>query len=49
MTDRKKSTAGFWITVALVGVLVGCPLSVGPAYWLQSPTGPVPVETVNPR
>ncbi len=26
MTDRKKPTAGFWITVALVTVLVGYPL-----------------------
>jgi len=27
MTDRKKPTAGFWITVALVAVLVGYPLA----------------------
>jgi hypothetical protein len=34
MTDRKKPTAGFWITVALVAVLVLYPLSFGPACWL---------------
>ena len=34
MTDRKKPTAGFWIIVALVAVLVGYPLSFGPAVWL---------------
>ena len=32
-SDRKKPTAGFWITVALVAVLVGYPLSFGPAGW----------------
>jgi hypothetical protein len=36
MTDRKKPTAGFWITVALVAALVGYPLSFGPACWLGS-------------
>ena len=30
MTSRKP-TAGFWITMALVAVLVGYPLSFGPA------------------
>jgi hypothetical protein len=35
MTDRKKPTAGFWVTVALVGVLVAYPLSFGPACWLS--------------
>jgi hypothetical protein len=35
MTDRKP-TAGFWITVALVAVLVGYPLSFGPACWIAS-------------
>ncbi len=29
MTDSKKPTAGFWITVALVAALVGYPLSFG--------------------
>ena len=33
-SDRKKPTAGFWITVALVAVLVGYPLSFGPACWI---------------
>ena len=32
--DRKKPAAGFWITVALVVVLVGYPISFGPACWL---------------
>jgi hypothetical protein len=35
-SDRKKPTAGFWITVALATVLVGYPLSFGPACWLVS-------------
>jgi hypothetical protein len=39
MTDRKKPTAGFWITVALVAVLVGYPLSFGPACWVSSHLG----------
>ncbi len=34
MTDCKKPTSGFWITVALVGVLAAYPLSFGPAVWL---------------
>ncbi len=34
MTDRKKPTAGFWITLALVAVLVGYPLSFGVTRWL---------------
>jgi hypothetical protein len=33
MTDRKKPTAGFWITVALVAVLA-YPLSAGPSLWI---------------
>jgi hypothetical protein len=33
-TSRKRPTAAFWITVALVAVLVGYPLSFGPAWWL---------------
>ena len=36
MTDRKKPTAGFWITVALVAALVAYPLSFGPACWITS-------------
>ncbi len=31
-----KPTAGFWISVALLTVLVGYPLSMGPACWLTS-------------
>jgi hypothetical protein len=36
MTDREKPSAGFWITVTLVAVLVGYPLSFGPACWVTS-------------
>ena len=38
MTDdqNKKPTAGFWITVALLAVLLLYPLSLGPACWLSS-------------
>jgi hypothetical protein len=39
MTDREKPTAGFWITVALVAVLVGYPLSIGPAAWICTGIG----------
>jgi hypothetical protein len=34
-SDRKKPTAGFWITVAMLAVL-GYPLSFGPACWLYN-------------
>ena len=36
MTDRKKPGVAFWATVALVAVLVGYPLSIGPAVWLTA-------------
>src|SRR5260221_15866 len=36
MTSPRKPTAGFWITVALVGLSVGHPLSIGPACWASS-------------
>jgi hypothetical protein len=36
MTSPRKPTAGFWITVALIAVLVGYPLSFGPACWITS-------------
>jgi hypothetical protein len=39
--DRKKPTAGFWITVALAVVLVGYPLSFGPACWVMGRSIPV--------
>ena len=32
-SDRKKPGVAFWATVALVVVLVGYPLSFGPACW----------------
>jgi hypothetical protein len=47
MTDRKKPSAGFWTTVALVVVLVGYPFSFGPACWLASKTG-VAYQDVTP-
>jgi hypothetical protein len=33
MVDHKKPGVAFWATVALVVVLVGYPLSFGPACW----------------
>ena len=38
MTDRKRPAAGFWITVALVAVLAGYPLSLGPECWINERT-----------
>jgi len=35
-SPRKKPSAGFWIVVAMVAVLVGYPLSFGPACWLTA-------------
>jgi hypothetical protein len=37
MSERKPAS-GFWITVALVAVLVLYPLSFGPACWIVSRT-----------
>ena len=39
MTTAQPSAA-FWITVALVAVLVGYPLSFGPACWLADDYSP---------
>ncbi len=36
MTPPRKPTAGFWITVVLFVVLVGYPLTFGPACWTVS-------------
>ena len=36
MTALRKPSAGFWITVALVAVLMGYPLSSGLEMWLQN-------------
>jgi hypothetical protein len=36
MTDRKKPGVAFWATVVLAALLVGYPLSFGPACWLTS-------------
>jgi len=33
MSSPRNPSTGFWITVALVAVLVGYPLSFGPAMW----------------
>jgi hypothetical protein len=38
-SDRKKPGVAFWATVVLVVVLVGYPLSFGPAAWLAIRTG----------
>jgi len=37
MTDRKHSSPAFWITAALLAVLVGYPLSFGPAIRVAQP------------
>ena len=42
MTDRKKPGVAFWATVVLVVVLVGYPLSFGPACWITSRRGTTP-------
>jgi hypothetical protein len=34
MTSSRNPSAGIWITVALVAVLVGYPLSSGPTRWI---------------
>jgi hypothetical protein len=36
MTGQKKPGAAFWATVALAVVLMGYPLSFGPAIWLAA-------------
>ena len=36
MTCSRMPTAGFWITVALVTVLLAYPISLGPACWISS-------------
>ena len=38
VTSRKQPSAAFWATVVLVVLLVGYPLSMGPACWLSSRT-----------
>jgi hypothetical protein len=35
-SDHKKPGARYSITVAVVAVLVGYPLSFGPAWWIDS-------------
>ena len=36
MSDGKKPTVAFWVTVVVVVVLVAYPLSWGPLVWLDS-------------
>jgi hypothetical protein len=36
MASRKQPSAAFWATMTLVVVLVGYPLSFGPACWIAS-------------
>jgi hypothetical protein len=39
--DRKKPGVAFWATVVAVVVLIGYPLSIGPAcWWFPGPTPP---------
>jgi hypothetical protein len=45
MTDRKKPGVAFWATVALVVVLVGYPLSIGPWFWVVT-TGRIPISLI---
>ena len=50
MTDRKKPGVAFWITVALVAVLVGYPLSYGPVGWFcERPICPTWFQNVADR
>jgi hypothetical protein len=37
--SERKPTAGFWITVALLAIVVLYPLSLGPACWISSRAG----------
>jgi hypothetical protein len=39
-SDRKKPGVAFWATVVVVAVLVGYPLSFGPACWISSRVNP---------
>ncbi len=52
MTDdqKKKPTAGLWITIALIVVLVGYPLSIGPALYVATrrPNPEAAIEIVWP-
>jgi hypothetical protein len=41
-SDRKHPSATFWLTVALFAVLVGYPLSFGPAGWIYDRCGKPP-------
>jgi hypothetical protein len=39
MTSRKKPGVAFWATVVVVVLLIGYPLSIGPACWITSRLG----------
>jgi hypothetical protein len=39
MTDRKKPGVAFWATVVVIALLIGYPLSFGPACWISSRSG----------
>jgi hypothetical protein len=42
--QKKKPTAGFWITVVLLALLVAYPLSIGPALWYSIRHAPANVR-----
>jgi hypothetical protein len=39
MADSRKPSAAFWTAVALTVLIVGYPLSLGPACWISSRAG----------
>src|SRR5258708_5452317 len=41
MTDRKKPGVAFWASVVVAVVLLGYPLSFGPACWVAAPIAPL--------
>jgi hypothetical protein len=45
MTDHKKPGMAFWATVAMVVVLIGYPLSFGPACWWFTKPLEVPIAS----
>src|SRR5262245_66247805 len=53
MTDRRQPGAAFWATVVVLAVLLGYPLSFGPACWITSratagsPAVPVVYRPIN--
>jgi hypothetical protein len=48
MTNRKKPGVAFWATVVLIAMLVGYPLSFGPAcWWFLGPMPPHAIATAS--